>query len=305
MGPQAPRNLSVSCQGADVARLQYRLNNRMPPWSKPLAVDRVFGPKTDLAVKDYQRVRNLKPDGIVGPRTREALNARLFLIEGTLYREMPAEAPVTHATARTSRLLFAQAISPSVGQSPPAPPTPAPPTPAPPVPPVATTVVQLQPGITVQLPPWIFPRTAPQPNAILQRTLQFAVVYKGGEHVGHVEAGAFVQVSSNSQNSPSDPKVSFTGGWQFVAADLIAPWKLPLPGWKFHPLSLVFQQTLVFNARPGSTQLGLSIGEQAQLDLGSDRFGVIIGAAIGPTADLKQNTLTLGPNFAVGAVATF
>jgi len=302
MGPQTPRNLSVGCQGADVARLQYRLNNRMPPWSTPLAVDRIFGPKTSRAVMDYQKVRGLKPDGIVGPRTRDALSTRLFLIEGTLYREMPAEAPVAHAAGRTSRLLLAQAVSPPVGQSPPTPPTPTPPTPAPSVP---TTVVQLQPGITVQLPPWIFPRTAPRPGAILQRTLQFAVVYKSGDHVGHVEAGAFVQVSSNSQNSPSDPKVSFTGGWQFVAADLIAPWKLPLPGWKFHPLSLVFQQTLVFNARPGSVQLGMSIGEQAQLDLGSDRFGVIIGAGIGPTADLTQGTVTGGPNFAVGAVATF
>ncbi len=295
------RNLSMGCQGDDVARLQRMLNARMPPTSAYLTVDRIFGPKTDCAVKDYQKVHHLKPDGIVGPRTRDALNTRLFLIEGTLYREMPAAARGARVASRTSRLLLAQAVSPSIGQSQPAL---KPPTLAPPAPPTGTTVLQLQPGITAQLPPWIFP-PGQQPNTILQRSLQFAVVYKGGDHVGHIEAGAFVQVSSNSQSSPSDPKVSFTGGWQFVAADLIAPWKLPLLGWKFHPLSLVFQQTLIFNARPGSVQLGLSVGEQAQVDILGDRFGVVIGGAIGPTADLTNATVTLGPNLAIGAVGTF
>ena len=123
--------------------------------------------------------------------------------------------------------------------------------------------------------------------------------------MGHFEVGPFLQISGNSQSSPSDPKVSFTGGYQFVAADLIAPWKVPLLGWKFHPVSLVFQQTLVFNAKPGSVVLGLSIGEQAQLDLGSDRFGVVISGAVGPNADLTHSSMTLGAQGMVGGVIQF
>ena len=39
----------------------------MPPWSMQLAVDRIFGPKTDAAVREYQKLHNLKADGIVRP----------------------------------------------------------------------------------------------------------------------------------------------------------------------------------------------------------------------------------------------
>lgn len=99
--------------------------------------------------------------------------------------------------------------------------------------------------------------------------------------------------------------MSFTGGYQFVAADLIAPWKLPLPGWVFHPVSIVFQQTLVFNAKPGSIGIGMGIGEQAQLDLGSDRFGVVISGSVGPNADLTRGTVTLGAQGMIGGVIQF
>jgi hypothetical protein len=165
-------------------------------------------------------------------------------------------------------------------------------------------VVQLQPNLTLNLPPWIFP-PGQRPGTTLVRALQLSVVHKSSDNVGHVEAGAFVQVSSNSQSGPEDPRVSFTGGWQFVAADLLAPWKVPLLGWKFHPVSLVFQSTLVFNARPSSVVLGTSIGEQAQLDLGSDRFGVVISGSIGASADLTRATATLGAQGMIGGVFQF
>ncbi len=40
-----------------------------------LAADGVFGPKTEAAVKKFQRDKNLAADGIVGPKTRAAITA--------------------------------------------------------------------------------------------------------------------------------------------------------------------------------------------------------------------------------------
>jgi murein L,D-transpeptidase YcbB/YkuD len=53
-----------------VRSLQSALNNKL---GKELATDGKFGPKTMAAVKEFQRKNNLKPDGIVGPKTKVAL----------------------------------------------------------------------------------------------------------------------------------------------------------------------------------------------------------------------------------------
>ena len=61
--------------GPAVVELQRRLNgwiatSRAVP---RLAQDGIFGPRTDAAVRAYQRARGLAVDGIVGPRTWAAL----------------------------------------------------------------------------------------------------------------------------------------------------------------------------------------------------------------------------------------
>lgn len=52
-----------------VPTLQHLLRAR----AHPVAVDGLFGPKTDTAVRDFQRQKGLAVDGIVGPRTWAAL----------------------------------------------------------------------------------------------------------------------------------------------------------------------------------------------------------------------------------------
>jgi hypothetical protein len=67
-----PRVLKLSrplMEGSDVRKLQESLQRA----GITVAVDGVFGPGTDKAVKEFQQKKGLKADGIVGPKTREQL----------------------------------------------------------------------------------------------------------------------------------------------------------------------------------------------------------------------------------------
>jgi peptidoglycan hydrolase-like protein with peptidoglycan-binding domain len=59
-------------QGTAIATLQAALNFYLPDLP-PLHVDSVFGPKTEVRVKEFQRRNKLTPDGIVGPKTEAVI----------------------------------------------------------------------------------------------------------------------------------------------------------------------------------------------------------------------------------------
>lgn len=61
--------LKMGSKGPDVKRLQETLNKK----GYALKVDGDFGPSTQAAVKNFQRVNQLTDDGIVGPKTWEKL----------------------------------------------------------------------------------------------------------------------------------------------------------------------------------------------------------------------------------------
>ena len=63
--------LRRGASGNDVKWLQYELNRR----GFKLSIDGIFGPKTEAAVKEYQKKQGLVVDGIVGARTRGELTA--------------------------------------------------------------------------------------------------------------------------------------------------------------------------------------------------------------------------------------
>lgn len=67
----AVRNLKLGMQGSDVIALQKKLAGL----GFPLKGTGYFGPATDTAVESFQKRAGLTADGVVGPRTREALDA--------------------------------------------------------------------------------------------------------------------------------------------------------------------------------------------------------------------------------------
>ena len=61
-------------RGAAVATWQWRLRLAL---GRDLGVDEVFGPQTEAATRDFQRTHGLTADGIVGPRSRAAMERAL------------------------------------------------------------------------------------------------------------------------------------------------------------------------------------------------------------------------------------
>ena len=72
--------LHKGARGGDVMSLQNELARLgYPSREAPLHADGHFGPKTDDALRSFQKEHGLKPDGVVGPETTRALHKQLAL----------------------------------------------------------------------------------------------------------------------------------------------------------------------------------------------------------------------------------
>jgi peptidoglycan hydrolase-like protein with peptidoglycan-binding domain len=84
------RTMKRGDRGWDVAAMQYILARRGCP---PGAIDAVFGPMTDTALRNFQRAFGLSADGLAGPQTIAALR-RGRASRGTPGTTTPVSGPV-------------------------------------------------------------------------------------------------------------------------------------------------------------------------------------------------------------------
>ena len=84
------RTMKRGDRGWDVAAMQYILARRGYP---PGAIDAVFGPMTDTALRNFQRAFGLSADGLAGPMTISALR-RGRASRGTPGTTTPVSGPV-------------------------------------------------------------------------------------------------------------------------------------------------------------------------------------------------------------------
>jgi peptidoglycan hydrolase-like protein with peptidoglycan-binding domain len=88
------RTMRRGDRGWDVAAMQYILARRGYP---PGAIDAVFGPMTDTALRNFQRAYGLARDGLAGPMTIRALR------RGRASRGTPVTSPVAIGPVRLLR----------------------------------------------------------------------------------------------------------------------------------------------------------------------------------------------------------
>ncbi len=84
--------LSRGDEGDKVSQVQAMLNKYA---GKDLATDGDMGRETSRAVRQFQRANKLRPDGVVGPRTRDALNKK----QAEFQQRAEAAAKTARATA--------------------------------------------------------------------------------------------------------------------------------------------------------------------------------------------------------------
>jgi len=280
------RTILKGHMGPDVLAIQEALKIRTP--GLVLGTDGKFGPKTEAAVKDFQRRNRLKPDGIVGPRTRSVLYplvATTINLVGT--KNADGRAPVRTASPR--RILGLGPIQP------PGMPIPAQgPVLSPPLGPrLKLDSFQLNPGAQVS-----FTNLGQSPQASFSLGLQS--LFKRGEDDGRLELALGVQVGS-----PLFLKASDGSAWSFSWFANFT-WVDPLgKAGLFH----LWSPFATVGGQRDSTQVSVGAGIfpiNLSLDIIPDKLNISVNSGVAGTLGLRDAGLSWGAQttFGVGGTLT-
>jgi peptidoglycan hydrolase-like protein with peptidoglycan-binding domain len=235
--------------GAEVRSLQHALNAR--PYIN-LIEDGIFGPLTEMAVRNFQRRVHLIEDGVVGPRTDALLWTRVVFADAILRVPVGNPPPVTFVrpTGPTGPITQGAPAAPSTG---------------------AGIVQQVGVGGQIALAPWLLrPMPAPgTPSApIWSGLISYALVYRTASSGPHVEFALNPQFLVNSRVQTTDPRWGLQLNGQVMFADLVAPGR-------WHLISPFLQGSGTLGFGPGpSFGGGFAIGNQVAFDLVPDRLQI-------------------------------
>jgi hypothetical protein len=283
------RKVRIGDRGLDVKAIQEGLNRSGRVGH--LDPDGGFGNLTDQAVRKFQTQQGLKPDGVVGPRTR----SHLFPLVATTINVMGFRARGPLDLARATRLTpqshfnFQQLKLPQLQL-----PVPAPAPPLIPVPKLKLDQFQLQPGTQTS-----FSNLGKDAQSSFAITMQS--VFKRGEDDGRMELAVGLQAGSPLFIAGQDGS-SLVISWfaNFTWVDPLGALGL------FHlwsPLATVGAQTDI-QSNQSSIGIGLfpiNLG----IDLEKDRLSIQVNSGVVGTFDtgareLKwavQTTFGLSGNF--------
>jgi hypothetical protein len=285
------RMVRLGDRGADVRAIQEGLNRSGRVGF--LDPDGKFGTNTDKAVRRFQQLRRLKPDGVVGPRTR----SHLFPLVATTINMVVFHARRPTDLARAPRLVPQSSFGLQPLRFPPLQlpvPTPAPAPPLIPVPRLKFDQFQLQPGNQFS-----FMNAGQEPQGSFSVTMQS--IFKRGEDDGRLELALGMQVGSPIFVSGQDGS-SLAVSW-FANFTWVDP--LGALG-QFHlwsPFATVGAQTDVIAKQStfGAGLFPINLG----VDLEKDRLSIQVNSGVVGTIDPDARSMKWGVQTTFGVSGNF
>ncbi len=282
-------------RGEEVRRLQHNLNIAIGSRYGFLPENGIFGPRTEQAVRHFQRDFRLRStNGVVGPETRQAMATRVLIVSGSITRRIPAKPRSLSFNLPPLQLRTDLLGSGAATAAQPAPTN----QPAPILtlaPQKSHWLVQAQPQFMLTPPPFAFydPQRGPAPDYILSGAVSAGFIYRTASEGPHWEFGLAPQFLYNSRNVPSDPL--YTMQLQ-ASASYADPWSRG----RFHS-ALFLQVVGILNFKPFTGGLQVAPGAQLSVDIIEDRWSLFLQGTLASQWNLSNGQWMLAPGVALGS----